>query len=152
MSNCTIALSQGRYTWRHDNVLSVLAPDLYTLLNSVNKSNVTTYHTPSTMSCIRSESSSRPKSTKPTSLLTKYKASYWRINIYFDSSRTIPVECGVDTLLRPDLVIYSTLKRVIIWGELTVPLERNFVGAYLRNEARYVALKTYLRLKKMDSH
>ena len=58
------------------------------------------------------------------------------------------MECGVDTLLRPYLVIYSTPKRVSIWGELTVPLERNFVEAYLRKKARYAALKTDLRLQK----
>ena len=52
---------------------------------------------------------------------------------------------GVDTLLRPDVVFFSTRDNVIIWGELTVPLERNMLDAPLRKTLRYAQLKTNLK-------
>ena len=39
LSNCYVALHQGRYSWRHDNMLAAIATDLYGLVNHANISN-----------------------------------------------------------------------------------------------------------------
>ena len=41
------------------------------------------------------------------SILMKYGATDWRINFDFAKNNTIPSETLVDTLQRPDIVIYS---------------------------------------------
>ena len=37
-SNCPVALKDDRYTWRHNNVLRTLFPDLMGLVNTANRS------------------------------------------------------------------------------------------------------------------
>ena len=86
------------------------------------------------------------------SILMKYGATDWRINFDFAKNNTIPSETLVDTLQRPDIVIYSISKKVILWFEETIPLERNIVDAALRKEARYASLKTDLKLKDWIVH
>ena len=48
-----------------------------------------------------------------------------------------PTCTGVDTTLRPDVIIYSKTMKIIIWGELTVPLEENMNAAATRKRKRY---------------
>ena len=71
----------------------------------------------------------------------------WQITFDFNNNSTIPTETSVDTLQRPDIVIYSVSKKRLIWLENTVPLERNIVAAQLRKVARYQKLKTAIMLK-----
>jgi hypothetical protein len=71
----------------------------------------------------------------------------WQITFDFDNNRTIPPETNVITDQRPDIVIWSVSTKRIIWGEETVPLERNIVAAALRKESRYADLKTIMLLK-----
>ena len=45
------------------------------------------------------------------------------------------------TLIRPDILIYSQSRQVmIIWAELTVPLEENVIDAEIRKTKRYLEL------------
>ena len=143
-NNCVIALRQGRYTWRHDNVLASIATNLYGLVNRANRHNSQT-PTPTSIAFVKS-GSHKKHTHHLRSLLTKSPVTDWKINIDFDSVPTIPAISGVDTLLRPDGVIYSNQHKIIIWGELTVPLERNMLDAQLRKTARYGRLKTDLKL------
>ena len=54
---------------------------------------------------------------------------------------------GVGTTLRPDILIYSNSMKIIIWGELTVPLEENIGAAAIRKRNRYsVSTKSKLSL------
>ena len=64
----------------------------------------------------------------------------------FHNNPTIPIESNVDTLCRPDTVIYSVSKKIIIWFELTVPLERNIFAAAKRKRERYSTLKADLEV------
>ena len=143
-NNCVIALRQGRYTWRHDNVLATIAKDMYGLVNRASRLNSHS-PVPDSIAFGTSESLTKPKQHRR-SLLTKSPVTDWDINIDFDRIPTIPAILGVDTLLRPDAVIFSMQHKIIIWGELTVPLERNMLDAHLRKTARYMNLKKDLKL------
>ena len=146
LSNCYVALHQGRYTWRHDNMLAAIATDLYGLVNRANRSN-SKPRIPYHISFVKAGQSKKlTKTTK--SLLTKSAITDWKVNIDFNRTLTIPPIVGVDTLLRPDVVVYSLINKVIIWGELTVPLERNMLDAHLRKIMRYSDLKTLLKTAK----
>ena len=70
-----------------------------------------------------------------------------QISFDLDNNRTIPPETPLDTNQRPDIVIFSVSKKLLIWRENTIFLERNIVAAKLRKETRYAILKTVLRLK-----
>ena len=50
---------------------------------------------------------------------------------------TFPPCTGVDTGERPDVIVYSPSKKIILWAELTVPLEENVNGAQKRKTKKY---------------
>ena len=88
-----------------------------------------------------------PPETHIFSLLDKYNATYWKVNIDCNHTPAIPACTYVDTLLRPNVVRYSIQKQVIIWAELPVPLGRNIIGAQLRKRGRYINLQIQLQLR-----
>ena len=94
----------------------------------------------------------KPRKINNQSILHIESPTDWHINFDFHHNRTIPPETQVDTLSRPDIVIYSVSKKRLIWLENTVPLERNIVDANLRKVRRYANLKTNLKLKGWTVH
>ena len=76
----------------------------------------------------------------------------WRINFDFHNNPTIPSEAEPSTILRPDIVIFSLAKKVIIWFEQTVPLERNMLHAHCRKVERYEKLVSNIKLNGWTVH
>ncbi len=149
LSKCIVALRHKRYIWRHDNVLATIANDLYGMANRSNRQN-TTKRPPTKPSFVTAGTNHKTKS-KNTSLLTRIPCTDWQVNIDFDSSLTIPVSTGVDTILRPDVVLYSDHDKQIIWGELTVPLERNILDAHIRKKCPLCRAESKLKNGWLDS-
>ena len=111
-NNCVIALRQGRYTWRHDNVLTAIAKDMYGLVNRANRLNSQS-PVPKSIAFVKSGAHTKPKQHNR-SLLTKSPVTDWNINLDVDCAQTIPAITGVDTLLRPYGVLYSTQHKRIV--------------------------------------
>lgn len=66
------------------------------------------------------------------------RARDWTLLIDGVPSRiTFPTCTGVDTKERPDIIIYSEQQKIIIWGELTCPVEENVQAAKARKVKRY---------------
>ena len=131
LSHCSFALFQGRYTWRHDNVLATWATHCYGIANRAIRINSKQQRT-RVGSFVKAGCKQTTTRTPIFSLLHKYNATDWKVNIDFNHTPTIPVRTNVDTLLRPYVVFYTSHKTVIIWDELTVALERNILDAQLR--------------------
>jgi len=80
-------------------------------------------------------------------------ANDWNILIDGIPQRTrFPPCTGVDTNLRPDIMIYSLSKKIMIWAELTVPLEENVIDAAIRKTKRYLELAKNLRSRRWTVH
>ena len=135
-SNCYVAQMQGRYTWRHDNVLKGIYKDLVGLVQKTNRINASQRRRPEPY-FIKQGTTPRTSKKKMSSILRTKCPTDWQITFDFDNNRTIPPETLVITNQRPDIVIWSVSKKRIIWGEETVPLERNIVAAALRKTSRY---------------
>ena len=146
LSNCFVALNQDRYTWRHDNVLAVIHKGLVGIVNKPNRVHKRSNSKVSTLVFVKGGKKSTKVQKRSRSIFSKYGASDWRINFDFRNNATIPSETKVDTLQRPDIVIYSVSKKVIIWFEETIPLERNIADAAIRKNVRYLSLKADLNL------
>ncbi len=71
-------------------------------------------------------------------------ASDWKVLVDFNNSLVFPVCTGIVTNLRPDIVIYSETLKIIIWGELTVPMERRIFESAIIKKRRYTNLKVSL--------
>jgi len=133
LSSCKVALSQGRYRWRHDKVLSTLASILE--VERRKKRQVETRHMPA-IAFLKEGEKSRPAAARvATSILQK--ASSWEMRVDLGRRLHFPV---VQTNLRPDMVIWSEERKKIIVIELTVPWEERCEEAHERKASKYQEL------------
>ncbi|KAG1932793.1 hypothetical protein F2P79_020826 [Pimephales promelas] len=139
LAGCKVALSQGRYRWRHDQVLRKLAevleecrqcskqppsaedPTIFVSEGGVRRS-------------IRSRETARPFSPN----------QEWDMRVDLDKQLRFPTEITT-TSLRPDIVVWSSKARSAHLIELTVPLEEGIEAAFERKKAKYSELAAECR-------
>ncbi|GFO20742.1 reverse transcriptase [Plakobranchus ocellatus] len=146
LSSCKVALSQRRYTWRHNRVLQELA---------------------SVISA--AEGKIPPSSASSTIFTTEGGVKNWHGgSITINTHRKGLLDSGDDwvvsadlpewerhpdvirkTALRPDIVIHSASTQQIIMVELTVPYESRMEVAHAFKEGKYLELTKEL---KKDGH
>jgi len=141
---CSTALKQGRYSWRHDNLLCIFIPILRDLVATKNHSR------PSPLSSehIRFVPEGTPQRRKscpaPLSLLDS--ANDWQFQVDLKANPLIfPPVTGITTALRPDIVLWSVSTKTVIWGELSCPLEELILEAYVRKKQKYLILEIECR-------
>lgn len=154
LSGCTHGLFQHRYTWRHDNVLRSILSDLCGLISKANRndslrlSNFNHISTSFVKSGDNRKLNIKSQNSQPNLLST---ANDWNMVIDFDASIPFPIT-DVPTTLRPDIVIYSLQKRIVIWGELTVPNEERIIESAIKKIGRYKDLAADLTVKDWKVH
>ena len=79
-------------------------------------------------------------------------ANDWVLLIDIDKSLVFPTCTGVVTAQRPDIIIYSAIQKIIIWGELTVPNERRLAESAFFKMKRYLNLEVQLSSKGWRVH
>lgn len=139
MSGCKIALSQGRYRWRHDQVLRKLAEVLEGCRQGSKEStpaeNYTSFVTEGDgQRYTRPRETSRPFSTD----------LEWDMRVDLNKQLRFPTEI-ITTSLRPDIVVWSNKARAVHLIELTVPSEEGIEAAYERKKAKYSELAAECR-------
>lgn len=132
LSGCKIALSQGRYRWRHDQVLQSLGH----ILEQEKSKSRTCSNNKKYINFVKE--GCKPKGTKTyrNSLLEKAKS--WDLKVDLGCKLKFPPV--VDTLLRPDAILWSMDDKKIIMIELTVPWEENCEEAHERKMYKYTEL------------
>ena len=132
-----MALSQGRYRWRHDTVLRELAH----ILELERKKKHTKGNTGITFIPFVKEGTTN----MPTSNAKKQQASDWTLQA--DLDKKLQFSDIVQMVLRPDIVIQSTATKRLVIVELTLPWEERSQSAYELKKAKY----TYLQLNSVKS-
>jgi hypothetical protein len=150
LSGCTKGLFQHRYTWRHDNVLRCILSNLCGRISIANRNTTPRHNSVGHISTSFVKSGSvRKSNNKPekrcSNLLSE--TDDWKLIVDFDASIPFPIT-DVPTTLRPDIVIYSLKRKIVIWGELTVPNEERIKESAIKKIARYKDLAAALELKK----
>jgi hypothetical protein len=148
LNGCPKSLFQDRYTWRHDNVLTAIQSDLVGLVARANRK-VPQKHSVCPISQSFVKSGSRPFKTQTvarSSLLDL--ANDWELLIDYGGSLVFPPVTGIITTQRPDVIIFSASKKIIIWAELTVPQERRTAISAVIKKKRYRDLEVQLLLRK----
>lgn len=135
LAGCKVALKQGRFTYRHDEVLV----HLVTVLKSF-KSNLTPVPSLPVTNSIDFVPEGKPKRNRTSvNCGVFFSASDWIIKADLSQSFTFPLFIAA-TSLRPDIVCYSkSLKRVVLI-ELTCPCEENFEDRHQYKSAKYQSL------------
>ena len=140
LSGCKVALSQGRYTFRHDSILRVLHNTFSKFLSSMSPVKAC----PSLSSCFVKQGKRFYSSKKKPHVGILHESSDWKLSVDIDSSLVFPSFIAI-TASRPDIVMYSVLKKTVILIELTSPCEENFEDHHFDKIARYEALCVSIR-------
>ena len=120
LSGCYFSPQEGRYGYRHDNVLKVLVDNITTFLSKkppsipkkINK-----------VEFVREGTLVKRKTAKPHKGIF-HLSNDWVMNSDLDGNLQFPEFIAI-TALRPDIVIYSQKIKTIIIIELTCPSEEN---------------------------
>ena len=136
---CKTALTQGRYTWRHNQVLKCLAAELE------NKRVTTNALPPNAQSTFPRKTTfvreGEKRCTKPSPPVSGplNAARDWEMRVDLSQRLIFPPEIAA-TNLRPDLVLWSKTCRRVFIVELTVPWEDAIDEASERKRLRYANL------------
>ena len=142
LSSCKVALSQGRYTWRHNQVLKEVALVLSTV-----------------------KESAKPEEGKAMNFYTSGGKKFWPGTVMSVKTRKQTQACEVNDWecsadlqgwkkhpdvisksgMRPDIVLHSPSSRQLILIELTVPYESRMEEAHLFKTEKYASLAQSLR-------
>ncbi len=128
---CKTSLTQGRNTWRHNQVLKCLAITLESKRVTVNAMPLeaqTTFRQPT--SFVR-EGEKRSTNRSSPDLCPVNPARDWEMRVDLNQRLTFPPEIAA-TNLRPDLVLWSKSRRHVFIVELTVPWEEAIDEAFER--------------------
>ena len=137
---CKVALSQGRFTFRHDNVLRVIISNIRSSVKNI-KSSVPTSKQPIKIKFVKKGTKVKNKNSSPSGIL--HQASDWVLLGDLDGTFSFPPHIAF-TELRPDITIFSNkLKRVILI-ELTCPCEENMEAWHNAKVNKYLPLKSVI--------
>ena len=131
---CKIALSQGRFTFRHDLVLSVLSSSLLSFLehHHVYKKEVKPY-----IKFVKADEKIKKRRTNHTGLLNL--APDWKLLSNLNTKLVFPSFIAITTL-RPDMVLYSISTKTVFIVELLCPCEENMEEWYRVKFEKYEPL------------
>nr|XP_061825268.1 uncharacterized protein LOC133612115 [Nerophis lumbriciformis] len=135
LSGCKVALSQGRYGWRHDRVLRKLAEILEARRVEANGASPGTAQR--LIKFVKQGGQPQSSSKSIQSLLSV--GGEWNMKADLDRQLKFPQEITT-TLLRPDIVLWSTSTKTVIMVELTVPWEEGMEAAFERKRDEYLEL------------
>ena len=118
LSGCPKALSDGRYRWGHDKVLSKLTEIFNTAIRS-SKFNPKK----ETIQSVRAGEKKKPACKRPTRGVLS-SASDWQLMVDLGCRLRLPEHIVISSL-RPDMVVFSNSTKQVILRELTIPWEEN---------------------------
>ena len=136
MSAYKTALTQGRYTFRHDSVLRELLAAIKKFSNEIASPPQAVKQNK-----ICEMPTSRQKS-QPTGLL--HHTRDWLFMSDFDSGFIFPGHIAI-TSLRPDFIVFSNSVKRIIIIELTCPCEENMESWHSIKLSKYLPLVDVIR-------
>ena len=132
LSGCSFMLGQGRYLFRHNNVLRIIADAIQSFLqrNKVISDGVKKIH------FVKECDSRREKKGRKPEFGLLHKARDFQLSMDLQKLLKYPEHIAVSGK-RPDIVIYSNSLKSVIHVELTCPCEERFEEAHKDKMARY---------------
>ena len=132
MSCCPKALGEGRYRWRHDQVLKTIA-------ESISSGIACCRSKPMRKSINFIRAGEKPRSTPRTSPGLLSTAQDWQLSVDLGSQLKFPQHVA-KTTLRPDIILVSEATKNVVMLELTVPWEERMEVAFERKREKYDSL------------
>lgn len=146
LAGCKVALTDGRYTWRHDSVLLTLKPVLQRQLDKQNKPKIASSTLPPDISKSFVKPTEKRKQTTNTQVNHLLSgANDWEMLVDFTHDKLVFPEFICTTSQRPDIVIFSKQNKTVFLIELTCPAEENIVASQIKKAARYLELEELVK-------
>ena len=117
LSSCSVAMGQGRYSWRHDKVLKELASGIETKIVENSKKQIEEKRR---IQFVKAGERGERQVFQPESYLST--ARDWKLSVDLGQKLKIPIAVSA-TNLRPDIIIVSGKTKQMGIVELTVPSE-----------------------------
>jgi len=133
LSGCPTSLSQGRYRWRHDQVLK----DMAHILELERKKNRPPVMKGRQMIKFVKAGETKPTTKNATGILQESRN--WEMRADLKKRLQFPEEVA-HTTLRPDIVLWSKSPKLVILIELTVPWEERIDEAFEFKRSKYEEL------------
>ncbi|GFN92196.1 reverse transcriptase [Plakobranchus ocellatus] len=141
-AKCQVALSQGRYTWRHNRVLQELASVISTAKGEIHPSSTSSTVFTTEGGVKKWYGGSIPINTHRKGLLDS--CGDWVVSADLPKWERHP-DVIRKTALKPDIVIHSASTQQIIMAELNVPYESRMEEAHAFKEGKYLDLTKELK-------
>ena len=139
---CKVALSQGRFTFHHDNVLRIIITNIRSSIKNI-KSTVPASKQPINIKFVEKGTRVKNKNSSPSGILLHQASSDWVLLGDLDGSFSFPPHIAF-TKLRSDITIFSKkVKRLILIG-LTCPREENMEAWHNAKVNKYMPLKSVI--------
>ncbi|XP_075893028.1 uncharacterized protein LOC142895694, partial [Nelusetta ayraudi] len=133
LSSCPKALADGRYRWRHDQVLKAVAETIASAISSCKQ------HCAPKKAIPFIKAGDRPRAGPPKTTGLLHTASDWHLLVDLGKQLRFPQHIAA-TSLRPDMIITSEASKHLIMLELTVPWEERIEEANERKRSKYQEL------------
>ena len=137
---CKVALSQGRFTFRHDNVLRIIIINIGSSIKNI-KSTVLASKQPIKIKFVKKGTRVKNKNSSPSGIL--HQASDWVFLGDLDGSFSFPPHIAF-TELRPDITFFSNKLTRVILIELASPCEENMKAWHNPKVNKYMPLKSVI--------
>ena len=131
LSSCKVALQQGRYRWRHEQVLRTVAHTLEIERKNDRKQQSSGRF----ISFVRGGEQPKTTSDRRETAGIFGGANDWTLMVDLEKKLVFPRV--VETRLRPDMLLQSSSSQKLVMVELTVPWETRTQEAYERKAAKY---------------
>ena len=145
LNGCNYSLHDGRYNWRHDHTLKMIANGLLPFITDANsQSNHDCNNRHHTVKAPQFKTASGRSYHNPdlplaedfaTNILSRTNDWVLIMDEEFNQMAFPPQIC--ETSKRPDITIFSQKTQTVIIVELTVPIEENLANAYARKKCKY---------------
>ena len=139
------------YTWRHDQVLLVIAKAVEKAAEVANQESGES-DKDRHIHFVSEGGGTDQRTGRPLKRVKILQGGCnWKVESDLSGRLVFPVAAAI-TRLRPDLVIWSGAARVLIIGELTVPWEEHMQEANERKKTKYAPLMTECAGKQWQVH
>ena len=137
LSNCSTALTQKRFTWRHDSVLSVIYQALNCHIQTTNLNQQASK--PAFIQFVQA-GHQIVKNNKPIQFNLLSNTNDWKLLADLPGCNYVFPPEIFSTAERPDITIWSTKIKKVILIELTCPAEEGIEAAQVRKISKYLPL------------
>ncbi|TWW59865.1 hypothetical protein D4764_06G0013950 [Takifugu flavidus] len=131
-ASCPKSLADGRYRWRHDQVLKAVAESIALAIST------TKHHRALKKAISFIKAGEKPRAGPQITTGLLHTAPDWQLHV--DLGKQLIFPSHIITSLRPDMIIISEASKHLIMLELTVPWEERVEEANERKHAKYQEL------------